>query len=235
MKRKWLVGLTIILCLAFFISTINVSAATTIGLAAKKTPRTPGAQATLNALNKPTKPNEGKFENFNGVIESVNSTSLSLTLEDNSLVSFTLSGTTKIKIPTLGKNASIDDLQINQNVRVKAYQGESDDWIAVMVNVIPGKPAIVHHVGTVIAYTPAASITIKDKDGQSFTFYITADTKILPFERVSQLGVGSMVTIICPRNVTGGTLTAKGIVIHPVPEATAEPKEMEEPTEIPAL
>lgn len=37
------------------------------------------------------------------------------------------------------------------------------------------------------AYTAGASITIHDKDGNAYTFALTADTKILPQERASQL------------------------------------------------
>jgi hypothetical protein len=97
-------------------------------------------------------------------------------------------------------------------------------------NLPPGKPALVHRVGTVVAYLAGESITIQDRSGNQFTFILTAGTKILPNSRVASLGVGSYVTIIAPRKPHSGSaaFTATGIVIHPqaptsFPTATLTP------------
>ena len=52
-------------------------------------------------------------------------------------------------------------------------------------------------------------------DGLEYTFQLTADTKILPAERADQLAVGSLVTLIAPRDPSSEIPIAKGIVIHP--------------------
>jgi hypothetical protein len=81
----------------------------------------------------------------------------------------------------------------------------------------PGKPFLVHRVGTVVSYTAGQSITIQDRFGNQSTFLLTANTKYLPNKRASSLGVGSYVTIIAPRvpHSSNTTLTALGVVIHP--------------------
>jgi hypothetical protein len=109
---------------------------------------------------------------------------------------------------------------------VQVLQGDAS-LTALYIHVVPGKPEPVHRVGTVTAYTPGASITVLDKKGGSSTFVLTPDTKILPEDRASELGVGSLVTIISRRDPTGGPLTAQGIVVHP-PKGTEEPEGTEE-------
>ena len=84
---------------------------------------------------------------------------------------------------------------------------------------MPGKPTKIHRVGTVTAYSAGTSITIQDKDGNLFTFALTADTKILPPDTTRTLGDGARVTIISRRDPSGGPLTAQGIVVHPDKES----------------
>jgi hypothetical protein len=81
----------------------------------------------------------------------------------------------------------------------------------------PGKPIHFHRVGTVVAYLAGQSITIQDRQGNQFTFLLTASTKYLPKSRAASLGVGSYVTIIAPRKPHSGDTapTALGVVIHP--------------------
>ena len=74
-----------------------------------------------------------------------------------------------------------------------------------------------HRVGKVTAYTLDSSITIIDKNGESWTFTLTGTTKILPKHRAATLAVDSVVTIISRRNPAAGPaspLMAQGIVIH---------------------
>jgi hypothetical protein len=67
-------------------------------------------------------------------------------------------------------------------------------------------------------------------------FQAASTTKILPADRSAELVVGALVTIICPRDVTGRPLTANRIVIHPAatmgtgtPEVTATPTDTATP------
>jgi hypothetical protein len=159
-------------------------------------------------------------DNYTGTIASVDATSLTLTLGDGSTANFVLTDKTAVKIPTLGKSATPADLKTGQKVTVRAYQDTTLGLVASMIMVIPGKPEAVHRVGTVTDYLPGVSITIQDKDGLLSTFLLTPQTKILPTERTSTLAVGVRVTIISPRDVTGGPLTAYGIVIHPISAGT---------------
>lgn len=87
--------------------------------------------------------------------------------------------------------------------------------VARAIIAIPGKPTIVHRVGTVTEYTPGISITILAVDGNTYPFTFTADTRILPADRAVELAVGSRVTVIAPRDPGALSWTATGIVVHP--------------------
>lgn len=185
----------------------------------KKTPgaNTPGAQATAKAEDKDNKQSDkpkGKHENFKGTVTAVDSASITLTLRDGSSVTVGLTSDTRIKFPG-PKDSAPAGIEVGANAMVQAIRDESGSLTARMVMIIPGKPSKIHRVGTVTAYTAGSSITIQDKDGNTFTFTITSDTKLLPAERADQLAVGSRVTIIAPRDPAGGGVTVKGIVIHP--------------------
>ena len=160
-------------------------------------------------------PHHGRPENYTGMIGAVDTGSLTLTLKDGSSLVFTLTDQTEVRIPTLGHSATTADLKVGQQVTIRTTGDDSQGLVAAMILVIPGKPEKIHRVGIVTDYQPGVSITIQDKDGETFTFLITPDTKILPPDRASELVVGVYVTIITPRDVTGGPLTAAGIVIHP--------------------
>src|SRR5687768_13883102 len=79
-----------------------------------------------------------------------------------------------------------------------------------------GQPPFVMRVGTVTAYAPGSSITIQAQDGKDYTFNLTANPRILPWGRGSQLAIGAQVTIIArydPHN--GGGWLVFGIVVNP--------------------
>jgi len=115
--------------------------------------------------------------------------------------------------------------------------GNSNGTAPNVVVVAPGKPTKQHHVGVVTEYIPGVSITIIAHDRTSNTYLISPSTKILPKGRVDQLAVGRLVTVIFPRNKTGGPTTAAGIVVHPegipaaFPTLTFTPTATDTPTE----
>jgi hypothetical protein len=250
---KKFTAISLLVVMAILLSTFSVMADYD-GFTAKKTP---GAQATAKADDKATRQSEkglppgqqktpkanSKPQNFRGEISAASTDSITLTLADGSFATFALTADTRIKVPTLGNSASSASLLVGQKAQVRAKQDDLGAWVALTVSVIPGKPAIVHHVGTVTEYVPGVSITILDNKGVTFTFAITEATRYLPAERMDQLAVGVRVTIIAPRDVTGGPLTAKGIVIHPALEGTDTPDETgtpeftetPEPTETPEM
>jgi hypothetical protein len=189
-------------------------------------------EIAVHPQKKPEKP-----LNYQGSIAAVDAGSLTLTLKDGSSLAFVLNADTKIKIPSLGHEATVADLKAGEKVMVRAMKDGTGSLVASMILLIPGKPEKVHRVGTVTDYQPGVSITIRDKDGDLFTFLITLQTKILPPDLAGTLGVGSRVTIIAPRDVAHGTLTAAGIVVHPAgsggtgtPTATATPTATETAT-----
>jgi hypothetical protein len=259
MKKTW-IFVTLITLVALFFVTATAMASPTGNASQRKTPdHTPGAMATARATegngngnnngqgndngNKSGNGNvnhPGKPSNFTGTISAVDPSSLTLTLGDGSPVTFILTADTRIKIPTLGGSATAADLRVGERVIVRATLQADQSLVASMILLIPGKPVIVHRVGTVTDYQPGVSITIQDRDGALFTFLLTPETKLLPAERASLLAVGVRVTIIAPRDVAYGTLTARGIVIHPAgsggtgtPAASLTPSETPTPTETP--
>jgi hypothetical protein len=224
MKRN-LISILVVALLAAAMITLQVAASPAVDSVYKSTKQTtPGAKATEKAIQKATdgigKPEKtpkmtGKKVNLRGILASVDAVSLTLTQADGTLVTVALTTDTRVQIPNLGGNATLVDLLPGVKVVIQAAQAEDGTLTALKVSVTPGKPAKIHRVGEVTAYTPGASISILAKDGQTYTFVVTADTKLLPTDRSDKLAVGALVTIICPRDVTGGPLTAAGIVIHP--------------------
>lgn len=178
--------------------------------------KTPGVVATQKAEENSAKlekqENESK-ENYKGVITAIDESSLTISLKDETEVTFMLTEETVYKLPK-AKDDNFSYLIPGMKVLVKALRAEDDSLTAKKVILVPGKPTFVHHVGVVTDYQPEVSITIEAKDGLLYTFLLTADTKILPKDHMEELGIGMLVTIIAPRDVTSLDWTATGIVIH---------------------
>ena len=219
MNKRYRILLYLMVCMALLLAATQAFASPSSqqGNNPPKT-KTPGAQATQKAIENVAKgaekPTKGKHENFKGTVSAVDVNSITLTLLDDSSVTVSLNSYTRIKFP--GPKASAPDgIQPGMNAMVQAIRDQSGNLVARSVVVIPGKPAKTHRVGTVTAYSAGASITIEDKDGNTFTFALSADTKLLPADRAGTLAVGSRVTVIAPRNPASSGLTASGIVIYP--------------------
>lgn len=178
-----------------------------------------------------------KAETFRGKVLSVDVGGFTLSLADGTTAAFVVDATTVFKIPGV-KNASLANVNVGVQAAVSAVKDPTTLVLtAKSVHIIPGKPVHVHRVGRVTAYTAGVSITIEAK-GELFTFLLTPETKILPKDRALLLKVGSWVTIISRRDVTGGALTAQGVVVHPDKFAVTEtptetPVVTETPTEAP--
>lgn len=218
MKKTW-TCITMLVLLALLFGTSNVLASPAT-LPQADPNNTPGAQATQRAIEKATQGTgnaQGRKVNYQGTITAVDAGSLTITLKDGSTVSLVINAETRIKIPTLGNTASAADLSTGMKVQVQAQQADDGTLTARRVTAIPGKPERSHHVGTVTAYTPAASITILAVDGEEYTFSLDDEVRILPAERADQLVVGARVTIISRRDVTSDARTTEGFVVHPAP------------------
>lgn len=103
----------------------------------------------------------------------------------------------------------------------------------------PGQPTFQHVVGWVTEYSEGSSITILGHDGNTYTFALSEDTKILPKGRADELEIGSRVTIIAPRLPASADWSALGIVVHPAGSGagsappTGTPTTAPTPTETP--
>ena len=157
-------------------------------------------------------------DNYRGTISAVSATSLTITTDDNTSVTFTLTTQTHYRLPTPGHDIdssyTASNLQTGMRVAVHAFKDQTNALIAWGVLVVPSRPQIMHKIGVVTGYTAGSSITIKGWDGVSTTFTLTSSTPILPADKAATLAVGSYVTIIAPR---GGT-SANSVVIIPAEE-----------------
>ena len=184
--------------------------------------QTPGVRATERAERRLTQQAEvhgnsnghGPKSRFGGVVFAADATSQTIKLDDTTTATFALTAYTNILFP--GYNcATGTDLLPGLKVKVSATDDGLGGWTAQSVAVIPGKPTKQHHVGVVTEYTEGVSITILAHNGESYTYLISPDTKILPEHRAGELAVCRLVTVIFPRNRTGGPTSAAGIVVHP--------------------
>ena len=232
MKRIYHLTILALTCSLLF--TAHMLASPVVNAQAKKPPvssKTPGAKATEKADERASqKANKsyGKHHNYRGTIKLVDASSITLDLKDGSSVTISVNDETRIKIPGQ-KEANLSSLQVGFTCMVQTIGDPDQSLTARTVMVIPGKPTRVHRVGWVTSYSPGSSITIQAHDGNTYTFELTTDTKILPTERAGELAVGSRVTIIAPRNVSGTVWIATGIVVHPAGSGAGSAPTQEEP------
>lgn len=171
------------------------------------------APVTVNSKgNGHGKPEKAKNV-LNGSVSSVDGNTVVITLKDGSTVNVTLDANTSLKVPTL-KDTTGYTFTPGQRLVAKVVENEDGTYSVSQAHVIPGKPEKIHRVGTVTEYLPGVSITVTDKFGNTTTFALSADSRILSEDGTAAVTVGSVVTIISPRDVTGGELSAKGIVVH---------------------
>jgi hypothetical protein len=187
---------------------------------------------------------QGKKYNFRGTVASMTDTLLMVTLKDGSIVSVTITLDTAINFPgmksqngevtatplptatasaTETPTATPGVIPVGSQVIVHAFKETDGTYTALSIMFIPGKPELIHRVGVVTAYVPGVSIEITTTTGEVTLFLLTAETKYLPIELFSTLGIGSTVTIISPRDTMGGPATAMGVVIHTAETTTETP------------
>lgn len=182
-------------------------------------------RATEQAARATERADRNKPEHFRGVVVSAGGGALVLKTSGGP-ITFAVTSDTRIRIPTVS-GASLEDIHPGVQAFVQANHDNSGEYLALGIDVIPGKPEHVHRVGIVTAYTPGVSISVQDIQGGSSTFLLAPNLKILPTERAGDLKVGSLVTVISRRDPSGGPLTAEGIVVH---AENGTPTEMISPT-----
>ncbi|MEZ0395940.1 MAG: DUF5666 domain-containing protein [Anaerolineales bacterium] len=226
MKKNWLLVVLGVLFVVSLAATQVLAGPEDDSLYRRTPDRTPAARATENAERRATQGRgngqgqgngnpQGERVNFRGIVVSADAASLTVTVEDGAAVTVALTAETRIRVPTLGGEATAASLQPGLQVQIQAVRGEDGALIARAVQVIPGQPVQTHRVGTVTDYQPGVSITIADAAGKTYTYRLSEETRILPAERADSLQAGARVTVIAPRDVTSTGWTAQGIVIHP--------------------
>lgn len=218
MKKYYLIG-PLAVSIVLFAITSQVFAQPDTGIQPKNTrapQETPGAKATEKATEHGDRL-KGKPEHFRGEVVSIDATTITLNV-DGSNVIIELTSDTRIRVPGTHE----DTIQPGMDAFVLAHRNNDGHLVAQSVMAIPGRPTRGHFVGVVTAYAPGASISIQPKKGDLITFSIGTDIKILPEARTAELTVGSLVTIIAPRDVTNPVLAAVGIVVHPVKNGNAQ-------------
>jgi len=174
MKKIWFFVAILTIFGMFFATTQALAEPTAVADPNGKPGDPPGAQATQRAIDKAAqgasnsqgKGNlQGKRVNYQGTIDTVDASSLTITLADSSPVTFVINADTKIKIPTLGNSATTDNLLKGMKVNVHASQ-DGVVLTALMVQLVPGKPTLVHRVGTVTEYISGTSMSIQAQDGK---------------------------------------------------------------------
>ena len=210
MKRSISIVIIVLMLVGLALTTLQVSAAG----GPPPNHKTPGWKATEKAAGESLPGQTGKNVHYKGVIASVDAAGMTLTLADGSTMAVVFDAETLFKIPTLGGTGTAAELLPGMQVAVQAKMVDTS-LVARKVMVVPGKPARLHRVGEVTAYTAGDSISILAKDGQTYTFKLAENVKILPAERADMLVVGAWVTIISPRDVTQVEPVALGIVVHP--------------------
>ncbi|MBN2677076.1 MAG: hypothetical protein JXR32_03310 [Anaerolineaceae bacterium] len=220
MKKRMLVPGLILVVGLFVVTTSQVFgsayAANDGALSAGELPGVKPTQKMNDHIPGPPDKNKdkGKPVNIKGTISSADAASLTINLDDGSSVTVMISADTRISIPGTGGAGGAGSLLPGLQVGVQAV--EKDGVLtARSIHVIPGKPVQSHNIGLVTDYQPDVSISIAARDGQTYTFLLSPDIKILPAEHLSLLVAGAYVTVISPRDVTTTDNIATGIVIHP--------------------
>ncbi len=146
-----------------------------------------------------------------GTVTAKGSNSLTVHTQKGDVV-VTVTSETKIHVPTK-RNATLADIAVNDRVAVNGTPTASG-LTAKQIVVVPGKPTIRHRVGQVTAFTPNASITLKDRQGGTETFVVNAQT-IIRNPKGTGVSVGDTVTIVSRRDPGTDVFTASAIVVHP--------------------
>lgn len=249
MKRKnWFFVVTCSLILVFLTTaTVLAAAPSTSSVEVKKTPsltkptKLPKTTGNENSAANKNKVKTVKTVNYRGYVVSASDSSITISLDDGSLVTFNITTDTKAQIPTTSRTAVMTDFKVNYYVVIHAKLDTATQTLtATGINMVPGQTdKAVNGAGTVTDYQPGVSITVTDVNGEPVTYLLTENTQIVSDDPTLTITAGSTVVVLFTTDPVTGEMTAKCIVISS-PEAlqttvtaTAEPTEAPEATEVP--
>jgi hypothetical protein len=174
-----------------------------------------GVNVSANQSGVQTSGSLAGLQNYSGVISGVSNDLLTLKLGDGSTVNVKLGTNTQTNVPSLGVNATVNGLLVNQQANVTAHADANQSLVADEVQVNPGTVnadvSLDPTLSLVTAYQPGVSITVKDNSGQLTLFQLTGNTRVSPTS--ANLGVGSYVSITPLHDMVCGPLTAGNIVV----------------------
>src|SRR5512136_949954 len=158
-----------------------------------------------------------KYHSFVGNITSMSDESFVIATK-NGGVTIIVNNETKYKVPGVS-NATLENFDVGDRVAILAVEVTTDNGVenvALHVILIPGRPIFIHRVGIVESYQAGTSITLKDKKGESSTFVVTNETKILFRKGATnntEPKVGDRATVIARRDPAADQFTARAIIV----------------------
>ncbi len=174
-------------------------------------------KVSLNATKLSVTAPLAKHHAFDGTLKSKTATSIVLTTKKQGDVTVNVNSETKYKVPGV-KDATLDNIKVGDRITVLAVEAKAGN-LALHINLIPGKPVRMNRVGVVDKCDPATcaspltSITLKDKKGNTSTFVVNADTKIMLKRGATALAVGAQAAVVARRDPGTGQFTARQILV----------------------
>jgi hypothetical protein len=229
MKKTVVTVLTALGCAILLVATTAFTGSADFKAADKVSLATPlvnlvvDQNGLLNQTDNQTSDSLADVQIYSGLISGVTSDQLTLTLGDGSVVDIKLGENTQTNVPSLGVNATVNGLLVNQPANVAVHVDSNQSIVADDVQVNPAAVSADVNLKTfslVTAYQPGVSITVKDNNGLSTLFQLTNNTNISPTS--AELKVGSYVQIVTLHDMVCGPLTAGEIVVWngTIPETT---------------
>ncbi len=218
MRRKSILSLLLMgLALLASVSQVFAGAAPQTGQATETpTPTARVNPATMIANQNATKQAaklDGPREHYKGRVSASDPTSLTLFLNDGSSLTIGLDPRTRILFGG-PKGSRSGGIRPGDTVMAQTVRDSEQNFVALTILVLPGKPTRSHHIGVVTEYKPGVSVTIQDTAGFTRAFTLNAATQIMPSERAPLLAAGMSVTVIAQRDPTSGAIVAIGIVVQ---------------------
>jgi hypothetical protein len=150
---------------------------------------------------------DGRVEVIRGEVESIGSDNLTV---DGKLI-IIVSGETRYKVPGLGEEATLSDIEVGMQIEALCYEKEGK-FYARQITIISSRWSYGHHVGEVVAYYAGDNITIEDKWGNIVTFELSENFRILP--EGAEINIGDQVTVITRGQPLTGDRVAVGVVVQ---------------------
>lgn len=174
---------------------------------------------------KPPWARDGKVKVIRGVVkEDPPDNKIEVIVESGDEVEIFVDGSTKYRVPGLGRDATLSDIKQDMQVAALVYE-TAEGFYARHILVVPSRPVYGHHVGKLLEYDDEDGIIIiEDKWGNEVIFEIGDSFKELPpgVDMEQAEAEQRWVTVITRGHPISGDRVAFGVVVHP-PRPTVGP------------